>query len=149
MPILPPSSSTSVTCRCEWRPSRWLTRALRVLAVLAALSVLASEMPRATAWPLAAAALAWGMWSARRYRRRAPRSLCWAAGRLPEIDGAIARGAAVHWRGPLAFLRWRDADGRVRRLAWWPDTLPSATRRELRLVARAVPDTPAAPSMAP
>jgi len=123
--------------------------ALCLLGALAALSVLASEMPRAVAWPLAAAALAWGLWSAVRNHRAAPRRLCWVAGRAPEIDGVAAAGAVLHWRGPLAFLRWRDGDGRTRRMAWWPDTLPAAARRELRLAATVLPDTPAPPSMAP
>lgn len=149
MPTSPPSSSASATCRCDWRPSRQLTVALRLLGALAALSVLASEMPRPVAWPLAAAALGWGIWSAWRYRRAAPRRLCWVAGRAPEIDGIAVTGAVLHWRGPLAFLRWRDADGRTRRLAWWPDTLPAAARRELRLAAVVTADTPATPSMAP
>jgi toxin CptA len=39
----------------------------------------------------------------------------------------------VRWRGPLAFLRWRDPDGRARRLVFWPDTLPAAARGELKL----------------
>ena len=39
----------------------------------------------------------------------------------------------VRWRGPLAFLRRRDPDGRVQRLVFWPDTLPVAARRELKL----------------
>lgn len=149
MPTSPPSSSASATCRCDWRPSRQLTLTLILLGVLAALSVLASAMPRPAAWPLAAAALGWGPWSARRYRRAAPRRLCWIAGRAPEIDGVAAPGAVLRWRGALAFLRWRDADGRTRRLAWWPDTLPAAARRELRLAAAVIPDTPATPSMAP
>ena len=122
---------------------------LVALGALAAFSVLASEMPRMLAWPLAFAAVVDGAGLARRHRRAPVRALCWTAGRPPEIDGKALDAAVLHWRGPLAFLRWRDAGGRARRLAWWPDTLPRAARRELKLVAQATVDTPAAPSVAP
>ncbi|MEE7566640.1 hypothetical protein HH297_09445, partial [Xanthomonas sp. Kuri4-3] len=42
----------------------------------------------------------------------------------------------VEWRGPLAQLSWRDGRRRER-LLFWPDTLPPAQRRELRLAAGA------------
>ncbi|MDQ3617279.1 MAG: hypothetical protein M3374_00895, partial [Pseudomonadota bacterium] len=42
-------------------------------------------------------------------------------------------GFEVHWRGPLAFARWRDSQGARQWLVWWPDTLPAGPRRELRL----------------
>ncbi|MGN6513577.1 MAG: hypothetical protein ACTHKZ_08425 [Lysobacteraceae bacterium] len=119
------------------------------LGLFAASSLLASEMPGGLAWPLAAFAAARGAWLAHRHRRQPARVLCWVAGRPPELDGAPLSAAVLHWRGPLAFLRWRDASGRMRRLAWWPDTLPQAARRELKLVAQAAVDTPATPSMAP
>jgi toxin CptA len=44
----------------------------------------------------------------------------------------------VEWRGSLAFLRWRGPDGRIRRLVFWPDILPSTSRRELRLATMRV-----------
>jgi toxin CptA len=68
---------------------------------------------------------------------------------MPEVDGIVLQAAQVHWRGPLAFLQGRDADGRVLRCAWWPDTLPRSVRRELRLVAQVAPGTPTTPAMAP
>jgi toxin CptA len=55
----------------------------------------------------------------------------------------------LQWRGPLAFLRWRDSDGRMHRLAWWPDVLPVAARRELRLAALDGAGAVPAASMAP
>lgn len=39
------------------------------------------------------------------------------------VDGLPVDALDLHWRGPLAFLRYRDATGRRQRLAWWPDTL--------------------------
>ena len=61
-------SNGSVNCRLEWRPSRLLQAVLILLGVLGAVSVLASEMPRSWAWPIAVAALAWGGWQACRPR---------------------------------------------------------------------------------
>lgn len=122
---------------------------LVALGVLAAFSVIASGMPRVAAWPIALAAAACGAWLGIRHRRQPARDFCWASGRPPELDGKSLDAAMLHWRGPLAFLRWRDGDGRTRRLAWWPDTLPRAARRELKLVAQAMVDTPTLPSMAP
>ena len=40
---------------------------------------------------------------------------------------------SLHWRGPLAFMRFRGSDGGIRHLGWWPDTLDARARRELRL----------------
>lgn len=139
MPHSTPWSSTSAACRpdpcrLDWRPSRWAIGALILLAGLAPFSVLHSEMPRAVAWPLATVACAWGLWSAWREARKPMR---WfeiipgdGAARLDDQSLALAE---VRWRGPLLFLHWRVAAGQGGRLAWWPDTLPMAKRRELRL----------------
>jgi hypothetical protein len=130
-------SNGSVNCRLEWRPSRLLQALLILLGVLAAVSVLASEMPRLFAWPGAVSALAFGLWRARQERRK-PRLAFWfpGNGRPATIDGAPMRETRLHWRGPLAFLRWRmHPHGRWHHAAWWPDTLSVPLRRELRLAA--------------
>ncbi|MDH5824362.1 hypothetical protein QFW77_15420 [Luteimonas sp. RD2P54] len=108
---------------------------LAAMALLAPLAVLASELPPTAAWPLALAALAHGILLLRREARR-PGCVCvfGGDGRV-WLDGAAVDRAWLRWRGPLAFLECRDGRGRVRRLAWWPDTLPPARRRELRLAA--------------
>ncbi len=130
------SSSASVSCRLEWRPSRWLIGALLLLAILAALSILASEMPPVAAWPLAIVALAYGGWQARTESRKRHRDFVFSGNDLPTmLDGRPVEAVVVQWRGPLAFVSWRGCDGRRERLAWWPDTLPAACRRELRLAA--------------
>ncbi|KGO97621.1 hypothetical protein N791_09275, partial [Lysobacter defluvii IMMIB APB-9 = DSM 18482] len=56
---------------------------------------------------------------------------------------------AVEWRGPLAFLRWRDAAGRVHRRTWWPDVLRPRDRRRLRLAAGNESASPVVASVAP
>ena len=142
MPTSPSWSSTSAICRLEWRPSPALSLALFALGLLAACSVIESEIPRRVDWPLAAVAIAHGARLGVRHRRQPSRGFCWVPGRPPELDGAPLDAARLHWRGPLAFLRWRDAGGCTRRLAWWPDVLPRAARRELKLVAQAARDTP-------
>ena len=53
---------------------------------------------------------------------------------LTGTGGTLALSAVnVRWRGPLATLEGRDPAGKLRRLAWWPDTLPPPARRALRL----------------
>ena len=123
-------SGTSGPCRLEWRPSRWVTGALLALALLGPAAVLASEMPRMAAVPLAIAACARGFVACRREWSKPPRTLLWpAGGGPPELDGILLEGAVLEWRGPLAFLRWRGG-----RLSWWPDTLPVEKRRVLHRV---------------
>ena len=122
--------------------------ALLALGVLAALSLTASALPPVLARPAAAVAVALAAWAAWRESRRPARALVWpAAGPPPTLDGQALDEAALHWRGPLAFLRWRDAGGR-RYLSWWPDTLPPMARRELRLAAGRAAAAPDRASMA-
>ena len=139
MPDFPPSSQGSAPCRLEWRPSRWLLAALLLLSLLAPLSVLGSELPRPLAWPLALAAAGHGLRLAWRQAGRAPRLLVLVAagGGSDLLDGRPLQACRGPWRGPLAFVHAIDRDGRSVRLDWWPDTLPSPRRRELRLAALA------------
>ena len=50
-------------------------------------------------------------------------------------DGLAVERFRIDWRGPLAFVSWRDGHGRTFRRSLWPDTLSAAGRRELRLAA--------------
>ena len=123
--------------------------ALPVLGVLAALALTGSALPPAMARAAAALAIAHAAWLAWREARRPVRTLVWpAASQPPTLDGQALGEARLHWRGPLAFLRWRDAAGRRRDLAWWPDTLPPGARRELRLAAGQAAAAPDRASMA-
>ena len=141
--------ASAVEARVAWRPSRWVLAALLSLGALAACSLLASEMPAPVAWPAAVAALAWAARCARREARRPPHSFVFRTGAPALVDGVAVDGLVLQWRGPLAFVRWRDGDGRVRRRSWWPDTLPPARRRELRLAAPAGEAARGGASMAP
>jgi toxin CptA len=108
--------------------------ALVLLGLLVPFAVLHSEIPRPAAWTLAVIALVRAAWSAWRESRRPARQLEIGPGpRSARLDGQPLAMATIQWRGPLAFLHWRDQAGQTGRLAWWPDTLPPAKRRELRL----------------
>ena len=153
MPTSTRWSSGSAHCRIEWRPSSWLLAALALLSLAAPAAVIASGLPAWAAWPLAAVALAGGV---RALPREARRPACVVGVRASpggaaamSIDGVVLADARIQWRGPLAFLSWRARDGRRRHLAWWPDTLPPAARRELRLAAPGSPTTGMRASMAP
>ncbi|MBD9367943.1 hypothetical protein IB242_04515 [Xanthomonas sp. XNM01] len=150
MPNSPPSSPISAPCRLEWRPSRWLGAILLSLSVLAPLSVLASGLPRAAAWPLAAAVGVGGLYRWRVERARPPAVLVLPPGAQPAtFDGIELRDVALAWRGRLAFVVMRTREGRRTRRVWWPDTLPAASRRELRLAVRARQASRPPPPVAP
>ncbi len=124
--------------RFQWRPSRWMMFALLLLAVLAPLAIIDSALPRAVAWPAAVAALAHGAWLARREWSQSGRLLVVPTGLDPvTLDGKALDEVQVHWRGPLAFVRWRRDRNRSGHLAWWPDILPAGQRRELKLAMQA------------
>ena len=132
----PRSSPASAPFRLEWRPSRWPVLALLILAPLGASCVLLSGVPAPLAWPLAVLAPVWTAWRARRLWRQPARDLVLAADGEAFLDGSRVRLVGVAWRGPLAVVHLVDGQDASRRLDWWPDTLPPAARRELRLAAQ-------------
>jgi toxin CptA len=127
------SSNASAPCRFELRPSRWPTAALLALAALAPFAMLQSGLPNAIAWPLAAAVAIAGLWLARREWRRPVLAVLIDAEGAASMDGSAVEDFRIDWRGPLAFVSWRDRAGRRHRRGMWPDTLAPALRRELRL----------------
>ncbi len=132
-----PCWNTSAPFRCEWRPSRWLAGALALLGLLAALALLNCELGRPVAWPAVLLALGWGLLLAWRGLRRMPRQLLVPPAPVPaSVDGMAIDALELLERGPLLVLRWR-AGKRRGHLLFWPDTLPRARRRELRLAVRA------------
>lgn len=148
MPNSTVSSNRSAPCRLEWRPSRLLAAALILLGLAAALSLRLSECPRAVAGPLAAVALAWGVYSAWRELRRPPQRLI-VAGERASLDEWPIAGLRLQWRGWLARLDFTGPDGRERRLLWWPDRLDARGRRELRLAVAVSAPARDVRSMAP
>ena len=138
-----------IEARIDWRPSRWVSGALVLLGVLAACSLFASELPTVVAWPAAVVVLAWAGWRARRESRAPGRSFVFRTDAPVRVDGIVADDLVVRWRGPLAFVHWRDGGSRIQRVSWWPDTLPPARRRELRLAAPAGEAARSGASVAP
>ena len=104
-------------------------------------AVLASGLPGASAWPLALFAAGHGAWLARREIRRRPGVVAFsgqAVGWREAGEGDLTLAdVRLQFRGPCAWLQARRPDGRVLRLAWWPDTLDAAGRRQLRLAVAA------------
>lgn len=131
-------SNASAPCRLEWRPSPRLAAMYLGLGWLAGVAALTSEMPAYGSIPLAVSAAGHGIWLAQRELRRPIRQLVIPASAVAAtIDGQDVSHLQVHWRGSLAFLRWRGADGRRDALWGWPDNLDAAARRELRLAMAA------------
>ncbi|WP_146909621.1 hypothetical protein [Arenimonas daejeonensis] len=133
------SSTASSTCRIDWRPSRWLLAGLLALGLLAAVSLLMSALPGAPAVLSSLAAIAWSACLAWREGRRSPIVLVLAGQEAsvqwnPDTPPEPLLDTHWHLRGPLAVLRARDLRGCRLTFSWWPDTLPPATRRQLRLI---------------
>ncbi|UXA48834.1 hypothetical protein [Xanthomonas prunicola] len=146
----PHSSPISAPCRLEWRPSRGLICALGVLMVLAVWAVWRSGVPLWLAVALSAYAVLAGGRALRLLLRSPVRQLLVPWTETPaSIDGVQMEGLQVRWRGPLAVVSCTRADGRCERLHFWPDTLPAAQRRELRLAAQAHAISSGRPQVAP
>ncbi|MGH8079046.1 MAG: hypothetical protein ACREP7_00635 [Lysobacter sp.] len=135
-------------CRLQWRPSHLLCAALIALGLMAACSVVATELPLPVSLPLAGVALTWAVRSARREARRPALAMVIAAGRA-SLAGVPIRDLRLHWRGWLARLEFCGPDGRRQRLLWWPDRLDAAGRRELRLAVAVIDPAGDPRSMAP
>ena len=120
-----------------------------LLSVLAPLAVLGSAMPRWIALPLAVFGTAAALHMAWRERVVPVLDVVVGTDGVTSIGGTPVEAFRVDWRGPLAFVVWRAADGRPHRRSLWPDTLSSAARRELRLAVSERGDGQVPPSMAP
>ena len=120
-------------CRLTWRPSLCVVAVLLALGPLGALAVLASDVSAALGAPLAVGACVMALFTAYREHRRPPRVFLLRSDASATLDDMPIPNPHVHWRGTLAFLRARDNEGRVHRLAFWPDTLGAHERRALRL----------------
>ena len=136
-----PLSRSSSSFLIDWRPSRLVCVAHAVLALLASLSLFLSALPP-VACGLGTLAIVVSACSA--IRRQAIRPVqvlriagdgSWAvllcAGQPPRLFPKTRLGI----RGPMAVLRAWDTEGRSFQCNWWPDTLPAAARRQLRLAS--------------
>ena len=132
------SSAPSSTFRIDWRPSRWLAAGLAGLGLLAAASLMLSNLPGLPAASLAALSLLQGLRLGFRERRRpACRLVREDASGWWRVDagGGVTPLQDVRWqlRGPLAVMRGREGSGRRCQFTWGPDTLSPSARRQLRL----------------
>ena len=132
------SSSALPICRVDWRPSRLLAVATGLLGILASWSLWLSALPVWVTSILAVAIVMYSVVSIRRELRRESFTLTWAGGDEAAVlnfaSGAQSlSGPRLSIRGPLAAIRGKDGAGCVRTWLWWPDTLSSAARRQLRL----------------
>lgn len=119
------------------------------LVLLAPMSLLASDLPRGVAWPLALAAMGWAAFDANRHRQRPPLALLIPSGHgQAQCNGVPIDGLRVEWLGPLAFVFWRLPNGPLQRASFWPDTLDAGHRRELRLALMRIAPAREATSMA-
>jgi toxin CptA len=133
-------SATSPTCRLDWRPSRLRAACLVLVGALAAASLPMTAVPTRMAIALGVVCVGWALGRAWYDLRQPPGSLVLdAEGRGATWVGASASidlvDLTVGWRGPLASVSGRDPAGKLRHLAFWPDTLPAPARRALRLAA--------------
>jgi len=135
------SSSALPTCRVDWRPSRALAVAVGIVGLLALLSLRLSALPPPLAVALAICVVIYSAVSIQRELKREPFTFIWAGGDAVAVlnfgdSQQVLSGLSLSMRGPLATIRGRDEDDRHRTYLWWPETLPSAARRQLRLAAQ-------------
>ena len=135
MPATSLHSRASPDCRLTWRPSRWVVAMLIAMGPLGGMALLVSDVHGASRLPFVACACLWASICAYREHRRPPRVFIIRSDGSATLDAMPLTNHHVHWRGTLAFLRARDAHGRVHRLAFWPDTLDARGRRALRLAS--------------
>ncbi|WP_269790873.1 hypothetical protein [Stenotrophomonas sp. Iso1] len=111
--------------------------AITLLGALGAIAGLNCDLERHQALPLAMASMVWASLLLRKELRRPSQNLLIPQASSPtRLDGVPLETLELLERGPLLVLRWRAAKGRGT-LLFWPDTLPRARRRELRLAVRA------------
>jgi hypothetical protein len=118
--------------RLELGPSRWLAGALMAIGILGAGGLFLSNLSALTALLLAPIVLAWGALLARRELRASPTRIVFRDDGRVEVAGEPADDVLLDWQGPLTRIHWQRA-GERRCLVLWPDVLPAALRRELRL----------------
>ena len=123
---------------------------LLALGLLSSFATMASALSLLVSIPLATLALAHGAClSWRELVHPAHGLVIPLNATAATIDGEEMNDLALQWRGSLAFLKWRDRQGRRRRLFGWPDNLDVAARRELRLAMAARKPARPARSVAP
>jgi toxin CptA len=122
-----------------------------MVGLLALLSLRLSALPTPLAVALAICVVIYSAVSIQREIQREPFTFIWAGGDAVAVLNfgdrqQVLSGLSMSMRGPLATIRGRDEDDRQRTYLWWPDTLPSAARRQLRLAAQVGTQKESAPA---
>lgn len=140
---MPRSSESSLPCRIDWQPSRWLVGALCALALLSALSVVLSGLAAELKPMVAGIAVMTGLGLARREALRPRFSLQWSGtGLLLRDDkgrSQVLHAPVLREQGPLLHIEARTEAGRRWSRTWWPDTLSPVGRRQVRLASSVSP----------
>src|SRR5690606_26636379 len=112
---MPPEAIAAIAAPTQivWRPSAWVIGALWSFGPLGAISLLASDLPALAAWPAALLVMVLAIRAANREAARPPRLIAWPTHGPPTVDGQPLHDARLQWRGPLAFLQWRQEIGRA------------------------------------
>ncbi|MGH8054339.1 MAG: hypothetical protein ACREP4_10510 [Stenotrophomonas sp.] len=111
--------------------------AISLLGLLGAIAALNCDLGPHQAWPLAVTSVVWaGVLVRKEWRRPLQRLLIPQPPSPARLDDLPLEALELLERGPLLILRWRTAKARGV-LLFWPDSLPRARRRELRLAVRA------------
>lgn len=106
--------------------------ALAAIGAMAGAGLFLTTLPLAVAIALAPLCGAWGAALAYRALHAPTVLMAFRADGTVFVDGARVDDAGLDWRGPLTCIRWQRG-GRHMRLVAWPDVVPPARRRELRL----------------
>ena len=113
------------------------------------LAVLGSGLPDPCRLPAVLLATAWAAGQGWHYARQPACRIVICAFDAPvTVNGEPVDALSLQDRGGLLQLCWR-ADGRRHARLFWPDTLPPAARRELRLAVRAHCISRSRPAVAP
>ncbi|MEG2804307.1 hypothetical protein [Stenotrophomonas sp.] len=119
------------------------------MTALAPWALCNSALPAPWRAPAGVLVVACGAWQAWRYWRMPAEQLLIPAGPAPaQVDQLPVEDLQLADRGVLLEVAWRQG-GRRRRRLFWPDTLPPAQRRELRLAVRAHCISRSRPAVAP
>ena len=122
----------------DYAPSRWLQRAMLLVAALAVLAVMSCALPLWIRWMLTAAVLLATWWTRRRLLGSALRAAGWGTQlewslHLADNEDVPARLLSFRVLGPFVLLRLHAGDPGVHALLLGPDNSDADIRRRLRM----------------
>lgn len=148
-----PAAPPGFPLRLGWRPSKWQTTALALLALAIQLALWLTGIHGLWYAAVAGVAALWSTYALICHVRSPTGRLEWAAPDAPahwrSADGSeqAVTVLSIAVRGPLAVVRM-STDRHVCARLWWPDTLTAAERRSLILARSAGPQSALLPLVA-